>query len=130
MIRSPEMLGKVQTPFFGEPILFDGILMGNCSPTDCDAMIEYHGKGYLFFEYKYGDASMPVGQELAYTRLINDLEKAGKKAALFECHHRDEGRVRGKDAVVTRVYMAGKWHPAHGTVQEMTSRFQAYVDTR
>lgn len=128
MIRNPEMLGKVQTPYFGEPILFDGIFMGNCAPTDCDALIEYHGIGYLFFEFKFGEAVMPVGQELAFTRLVNDLEKAGKKAALFECHHRDEGRVIGKNAIVTRVYINGNWHNTHASVQDMTARFKSWVD--
>lgn len=128
MIRTPEMLGKVQTPFFGEQILFDGIFMGNCAPTDCDGLIEYHGIGYLFLEYKYGDARMPTGQELAFTRLVDDLEKAGKKAALFECHHRDEGKVIGKDATVTRVYINGTWHKANSTVKEMATRFKAYIE--
>lgn len=135
MIRNAEMLGKVQTEYFGKPIVFDGIRMGNCAPTDCDALIEYHNKAYLFFEYKFRNSEMPVGQELAFTRIIDDLASTGKTAALFECHHYEDtgkktGTINGAHALVTKIYMDKKWiqleHPK--PVTEMTARFRAWVD--
>lgn len=131
MNRSPELLGKVQTEYFGTPVLFDGIRMGNCAPTDIDGLIEYHNKAYLFLEWKYGNAQVPTGQMLALTRLADDLTKTGKMVAVFICRHRDTGEVKGKDALVTDVYINSTWrHPTHPrTVQEMAERFCAWVDS-
>jgi hypothetical protein len=46
---------------------------GTITPTDLDGFIEYENKAYLFYEIKYGNATMSRGQEIALKRMAYDL---------------------------------------------------------
>ncbi len=61
--------------FAGQVISFDGLMFNNASPTNMDAMLEYKDKGFIFVEAKRNNAPVPVGQEIAFKRLVNALNK-------------------------------------------------------
>lgn len=60
---------------------------GNCYPTDIDGLIEYHDKGYVFFEVKHRNAAMPYGQRLALQRMVEDASRIGKTSIAIVCEH-------------------------------------------
>jgi hypothetical protein len=69
---------------------FDGLRWGNITPTDIDCFIEYKNLGYIIVEAKHivlDKVLIKRGQELAYTRMQDDLEKVGKKCLLIICEH-------------------------------------------
>lgn len=106
------------------------VFLKGSTPTDIDGYLEYHGRVYVFYEYKLKGTPMPEGQTLAYTHLVDALRTAGKKAVLFLCEHTDYDpklNVSGKDALVTRYYSSGKWFPGVGrNAKEMTDAFLAW----
>ena len=55
--------------------------------TDVDGLIEYKNKAYIFFEVKYKDKKMSLGQRIALERLVNDISRLNKKAILLLCEH-------------------------------------------
>ena len=62
---------------------FANITIGNKGmPTDCDGLIEYHGKAYVLFELKYRGADVPLGQWLALVRMCDDFNRLHKPALL------------------------------------------------
>jgi translation initiation factor RLI1 len=61
--------------------------IGNCHPTDIDAMVEWKNDGYVFFEVKYRDAPFPTGQRLAMERLVNDVTHNGKYVIAMVVEH-------------------------------------------
>lgn len=78
------------------------------SPTDLDGMIEYHGKCFILFEFKYGDAGLTSGQRIAFERLIDSITKP---ALLIVANH-DTPAASGEpiDAANATVRAAyGKW---------------------
>ena len=124
--------GTVQAPERAHQFIsFEGLTFGTISPTDVDGMIEHRG-AYVFFEWKLAGKDLPRGQELALTRLVDDLRRARRHAVLFVCEHtvkdpRED--VRGADSIVRRVYWDGRWHSGTGkTVREMTRRFMAFAE--
>lgn len=77
---------------------FSGLRFGNITPTDCDGLIEYQNKAYIFFELKYRDAKVSHGQLLAFTRIVDDLIKAGKNAVLVIAEHSVDAVAQDIDA--------------------------------
>lgn len=62
-------------------IRFDGcdIPGTNITPTDIDAVYEYHDKAYLFIEVKCIGVDITKGQETFLKRITFDTAKQGKK---------------------------------------------------
>ena len=92
---------------------FRDLRYGNITPTDIDGFIEYKGLAFVFLEYKYGDAEMPYGQALAFTRACDAFEQAGKHAAILECHHTISDCTKdipAADIPTKRIYWRGKWY--------------------
>lgn len=66
---------------------FSGLRYGNITPTDIDAMMEYHNKAYVLIEAKHVNAPpIPYGQKLAYERMADDLA-THKPTLLIFCKH-------------------------------------------
>jgi len=92
---------------------FTGLCFGNITPTDIDGMIEYHGKRYMFIELKLEGVPVPSGQRLALERLVDDLERAGKRAICIIASHAfydTESEIDVANANVTEYRVSGKWH--------------------
>ena len=113
---------------------FSGLRYGNITPTDIDGLIEYHDKAYILMEFKYKNAEVPAGQMLAYKRLANDLQKAGKPTVLLICRHdveNPEQDIDAASAMVTEYWYAGKpYYDVNRTVADVCESFLAYVDKK
>lgn len=126
VIKNPERCRQL--------IEFRHMLFGDIAPMDVDAMIEYKGMAYLFYEFKLDGATMPYGQRLALERLADDCTSAGKKAVVFLCeHHEEDARkiVDAGNAIVKSVYFGdiARWRTdiPIKTVSEWTKSFMEYV---
>lgn len=92
---------------------FSGLQFGNITPTDIDAMIEYKNKRYFFLEIKKEGVELSYGQRLAYERLTDDLEKAGKPTIFIIASHTVDDCKNDIDAANTLVReyrFKGEWH--------------------
>ena len=115
---------------------FRDLRFGNITPTDIDAVIEYHGKAYAYLEIKYGDAELPYGQRLYLERQVQDNARAGKQAiaAVVEHNiHNTEVSVPVAECPVRSIYLSKemKWrNPLRNiSVLEMLTEFFRYVDS-
>lgn len=80
--------GKIHSPARARQLRdFSGLLIGTITPTDIDGLIEYHNIAYIIIEAKHRDKEMDYGQNLAFERLCDDLEKSGKKTILIIARH-------------------------------------------
>ena len=133
MQYNDENRGKFQNDNRARQLIrFDGLQRGNITPTDIDGFTEVHDEAFVFVEIKYRDAQMPRGQELAYIRLVDRVQKSGAEAALFLCEqYVDDARqdVFLKEAVVRKIYHRGQWHDGDGrTYKEYYDAFLDWVD--
>ena len=127
--------GKIQNRERARQIIdFSGIRYGNITPTDIDGMVEYRDKAFLLFEYKFSDNDLPYGQELAFTRLTDCIQKAGKHATFLVCEHMAEDcslDVDAANAVVRKIYYAGQWYTdGKRTAKQVTDAFISFVDMK
>lgn len=126
--------GKIQFRDRARQIInYDGLRFKNITPTDIDGLIEYHDKGFVFYEYKLKNAKMSNGQRMALERLADAVQKGKKPAVVFLCTHSAENPETDIDAANARVietYYNGKWHKKDGTrtVREHTQSFLQFLD--
>lgn len=104
---------------------------GNITPTDIDGLIEYKDKCYILFETKLGDAKMPYGQELALTRLVDNLNKP---AVLFETTHNVDDVNQDIDigqSIVKRYYWHKTWFylDKEHTLENATRQFIKKIES-
>ena len=116
-------------------VLFDGMdYLLNGKPfvpvMDVDAIMDCHGRAWILYECKYGDALPPLGQKITLERMVNDFGKGGRPAVALICSHGDEEPVYLKDCIVTGTYSAGTGWRYYGenfssklTAKELTDRF-------
>lgn len=110
---------------------FDNLNYGKIHPTDIDGFIEYHNVARVYFEFKYKDSPIPMGQQIALERMVDDARMAKKEAVLFLCSHSTpfEQDIDAATAKVSAVYWNGKWRPGdNGTVKAWTDKFLSWVD--
>jgi hypothetical protein len=119
---------------FNQFIDFTGMMEGNIQPMDIDCMIEYHDEAYIFFEFKYGNKSMPYGQRKAYERLTRDKSSKGKTSITLVIEHNVHNckeNVIGKDCYVREYYLSSlnKWLKPlkRMTAYELIPKFLKYV---
>jgi hypothetical protein len=129
-----ENRGKIEYRERARQIIdFSGLRYGNITPTDVDGCIEYQNKCILFLEYKYDDAKMPRGQELAFERIVDDIQNGGKECALMVCSHNVQNCEKDIDAAtakVVRLYWHGRWYDYQEkkTVKERVDNYLEWVD--
>lgn len=92
---------------------FDGLnLDGYIYPTDIDGVFDYKGDEFIFFEIKYRDTPMSVGQRLAYQHLVDCLLDGDYKAVTVVCEHTVKNAdepVKAADCRVREIYCGNKW---------------------
>jgi hypothetical protein len=66
---------------------FSGLRIGNITPTDVDALIEYHDLYFILAETKLEGVEIPFGQRLALERTCDTLERGGKPSIVFITTH-------------------------------------------
>lgn len=112
-------------------IEFIGLKYGNCTPTDIDGFIEKDNKIFVFFELKYKEEELPIGQKIALVRLVDNLQRAGKKSILYVGRHNIKNtkeNVVAADVEVTDIYFNGIWHKGNGeTLGERVKRVMEWV---
>jgi len=96
--------------------------------TDVDGIIEYKNKAYIFFEIKYKDAKLSLGQRIALERLVNDTAKLGKKSILLVAEHQTHDTADNVDVASCKIrcfFYAGKWTTPDNaiTVNDAVTKF-------
>ena len=66
---------------------YSGMVFGKITPTDIDGLIEYHGKAFIYYEFKYLGAEMKPGQRIALERAVESHRRAGKHAIAVVVEH-------------------------------------------
>lgn len=132
MIYSNENRGIIQNRERARQIIdFSGIRYGNITPTDIDGFFERADEAFVFYELKFHDAEMPMGQKVAFERLVNAVRAANKKAVLFLCRHEVEDSAKDVDAgkaIVQKLYFNGEWHDGDGrNLKEYSDSFMKWA---
>ena len=66
---------------------FSGLRFGTITPTDIDGVIEYRGKAFIYYEFKYQDAPVKRGQQVAFEEAVISHLQAGRKAIVMILEH-------------------------------------------
>jgi hypothetical protein len=98
-----------------------------------DGAIEYKNKAYVFFEVKYLNKEIPLGQRLFLERLVKDVCRNGKRAIAIILEHsiRDENEsVPVSQCIVREFFYEGVWRKTQKKHDafELVSRFFADID--
>lgn len=132
-----ENRGKIQfLDCARQTILFDGLVTpGKGSPTDIDGLIEWHDRGYLIFEAKFGGAEIPYGQRLALSRMADALSWAGKDTVVVICEHHvadtNEPVVLAETFVRGYYHRGTWWHHLDGVkIGRFTQRFLSFLEKK
>ena len=131
-----ENRGKIQFRERSRQVIdFSGMRFKNITPTDIDGMIDYKGKGFVFYEYKLRDAVMSRGQRLALERVADSIQRKGKKACVLYCSHETDNPEEDIDAANARVvstYFNGKWKDtskdSYITARQATDKFIQMIE--
>jgi len=110
---------------------FSGLKIDTITPTDVDGFIEYHQSLFIFFELKLNGKDLPRGQIVAFTTLVDSLNKP----AIFIIADHDVPAVQDIDAATTIVrnyYFKGKWHRPRKamTLREAVLQFVIFVENK
>lgn len=105
-------------------VCFDGIGKGQLYPTDIDGVLEFHGRQFIFIEFKYKDAPMAKGQRLAYEHIADAIRAGGQSAIVILASHRStNGNIQAAEATVKAVYYNGKWYRRGGRLEDVIEAF-------
>jgi hypothetical protein len=110
---------------------FFNMRRGNKSLTDIDGLMEWDNRAYVIIEVKQAGIALPVGQELALTRLCDDLTKAKPTLLIIANHvmpaHWD---IDLASCAVAKFRYQGEWHEPKQPVRvkRMVDAFLAKVD--
>ncbi len=102
---------------------FHDLRWGKITPTDIDGLLDFGNKVFVCIEYKYEDAEMGYGQELAFKRLVDALSKPCILIQATHSQHDPNKDIDGANARVVRVYYKGKWYPSKHTVRQVIDTF-------
>lgn len=123
--------GVYQNANRGRQLLrFDGFQYGTITPTDIDAVIEYHDQIWVLFEAKLIGKAVPNGQRTLLERGIHDAVKAKKHGIALIVEHsvNDPNKdIILKDCMVREVYTTEdmRWRPPKWTInaKDMTDAY-------
>jgi len=108
---------------------------GNITPTDIDGMIEYHGKAFIYYEFKLNDAEMPNGQRISLEQSIKSHRAAGKQAIAILLEHNIQNwqhDIPAAQCPVREYYLNPKYGWAkpkqYETAYSLSKRFLEWVD--
>ena len=110
---------------------FDGLEYRGGTPTDIDALFEFHNTAYVIMELKAHRADMPKGQRMCLECMANDFTKAGKKALVIVGEHYEEPTesIAVANCTVREVFYNGHWYRGQGeTLRERMMGFLEFVD--
>lgn len=96
---------------------FSGLRYGTITPTDVDVLIDLGNRHFVVAEIKGAGVRMPFGQELAFTRLVDCVQDAGKYGLLLEAEHQEpdsERAINVAECLVRRYYVERRWSDVVG----------------
>lgn len=101
---------------------YSGLKYGRVTPTDVDGLIEYQGRCFILYEFKYRDTELPIGQRIALERVVDNLNKP---ALLIVAEHDTVpvNDIKACDCPVREYYTNGRWAHSRNTVKELTDMF-------
>lgn len=91
-------------------IRFENLRWKSITPTDIDAVLDFHGKLYIFIEVKHGKTKLTTGQRILLERLSDGLQNNNTTAVSIVCQHYFSGDVKLEGCIVRKIYYLGKWH--------------------
>ena len=126
--------GVYQNANRGRQLLrFDGFQYGTITPTDIDAIIDYHDRVWVVFEAKLIGKDVPNGQRIMLERKIRDAIRAQKHGIALIVEHGIEDPSKDiflKDCMVREVYTTEnmKWRPPKWAInaKDMTDAYIGY----
>jgi hypothetical protein len=95
--------------FLSQPKDFGGLRWGNIIPTDIDGFLDFGNRLFIFFELKYGDAKMPLGQRLALERQCDRCQQGGVNTYTLIIQHWDTGIIEVARGIVIEYRYKGMW---------------------
>ena len=107
-----EQRGIIRNPAHKQRIAdFSGLKVGNITPTDIDAFMDFGNRLFVFIEAKYGEAELPLGQRIALERLCDASQKPPERIAIAFITRYDnpEGDINFANTSVTKYRWKGKW---------------------
>lgn len=130
--------GQIRNKEYARQIIdFSGLRWNNITPTDIDLVaevagtihgaVEFGGKGFLFYEYKFCDDRREIklqrGQELFLTRLC-DLLIVPSIVVVASHQHPPHEDIDAANAVAERLYFNKTWYTeTFRTVKEVSDSF-------
>lgn len=115
-------------------ISFKGMKYGKITPTDIDALIEFHGKAMILYEVKYNGAEVNLkgGQWKALKELADMGDRDGKCSILIVCDHyvaNTDESPNLAECKVRWIYYKGKRYRYRNekTVKEITDKIMEKV---
>lgn len=93
-------------------IAYDDLQFGHNRPSDLDGLMLLPDKT-IVLEYKCGEKALVPKQRMVLETLVDDAEKAGKRALAFVARYYDRDPrnvVNAALCFVTEVYTSGKWY--------------------
>lgn len=118
-----------------QTISFKGMRYGKITPTDIDALIEYHGKALILYEVKYNGARVNIkgGQWKALKELADMGERDGKEAVVIVCDHYVANTDKSPNLAECKVrwiYYKGKYYDYNHerTVEEITNKIMEKME--
>lgn len=140
LIRNREHMKQIKD--FSGMIFIRGI-----RPTDIDGFMESKGKNFVFFELKYKDHEMGIGQEMAFENLCDIIGRGGGKCVFIIAKHEQEislddvcpscgekfpkkatGDIDVAKCEVVKFRYKGKWRPRKNK-QTLKEFIDSYVRT-
>lgn len=109
---------------------FTGLRFGRITPTDLDALIEYHNKAYVLIEVKLEGAVFEGGQKIALERLCDDLEKAKPTLLILARHNYPvEQEIDFGACAIEKYRYQRKWYTArYSDVRKLVRKFISMID--
>jgi hypothetical protein len=97
---------------FNQKVDFSGLKFGTIMPSDIDAFIDFGNRYFIAIEFKCVGKDMPFGEELAFQRLVDNLEENGKPTIGIIATHSTETDevVDASNCDVLRWWGGKKWH--------------------
>ena len=115
---------------FRQMHIFSGLQHDKKSPTDLDFCYEIDNTVLILGEVKEEGKEVPTGQTLAYTRICDAWERAGrgKCAWYLEIQHpAQKGDIVIAECDVVRYYYMGIWSKSSQNVQQFLGTIGRYM---
>lgn len=90
---------------------FSHLCYKTCTPTDMDGLMEFGDKVFVMLELKHVGGHMPIGQRLAFERLVDALASAQRLAICIVAEHDTDAEfdISVAECQVVQFRFAGAW---------------------